>query len=124
MKSLFTFFALTALALSAQSHPHWDTTGPVLTSNPSVSFSGFYTVKNNGSTVLVWSTPAEYNNNNFEIQRSTDGSHWKVIAIMLGAGTPTTAREYCYADRQQASAAARYRIRQVDNSTFVYSAVK
>jgi hypothetical protein len=121
MKSIFTFFALTVFALSAQAHPQ---NGPVIVNNRPISFSGFYTAKDNSGTVLVWSTPYESGNNNFEIQRSTNGSDWKVIAIMLGAGTATTAREYCFKDREKGLTTTMYRIRQVDNSTSAYSAVK
>ena len=122
---MLTLFALTIFALSAQSHPANGAKLPGISNNTMpVSFSGFYTAKSNNNVVLVWNTPYEMANNNFEIQRSTDGRNWKVIAIMLGAGTATTATQYCYTDREKGIVNAMYRIRQVDNNSFAYSVVK
>jgi len=95
-----------------------------LTSLP-VTFSSFYAVKNNNNVMLTWSTAQEFNNNNFEIQRSTDGSNWNVIAVIMGAGTSTSTMQYSYTDKNVNAAVMYYRIRQVDfDNKSAYSIVK
>ena len=95
-----------------------------LTSLP-VTFSSFYAVKNNDYVVLTWSTAQELNNNNFEIQRSNDGSNWSVIAVIMGMGTANTTTQYSYTDKNSSAATVYYRIRQVDfDNNFEYSTVK
>ncbi|HSC40351.1 MAG TPA: G8 domain-containing protein, partial [Chitinophagaceae bacterium] len=69
-----------------------------------VTFCSFYAVKNNSDILLTWSTAQEFNNNNFEIQRSTDGSNWAVIALVMGAGNSSTTSQYSYTDKNNASA--------------------
>lgn len=90
-----------------------------------VLFKSFYATKNNSNVVLNWSTAQEFNNNNFEIQRSTDGVNWNVVAVMLGAGTSYTEKQYSYTDKNVTAAVVYYRIRQVDmDSKYTYSTVK
>lgn len=90
-----------------------------------VIFNGFFATKNNNNVILNWSTAQELNNNNFEIQRSLDGSNWKVIAIMLGAENSDNVQEYSYTDKNMTASIAYYRIRQVDlDGKFTYSTVK
>lgn len=90
-----------------------------------VTFSSFYATKSNNDVVLTWSTAQELNNNNFEIQRSTDGSSWNVIAVVMGMGTTNTSTQYKYTDKNSVAATVYYRIRQVDfDGNFDYSTVK
>jgi hypothetical protein len=90
-----------------------------------VLFSSFYATKNNNGVVLNWSTVQEFNNNNFEIQRSADGGNWTVIATIKGAGTSNTEKQYSYTDKTSTGAVAYYRIRQVDaDGQYTYSTVK
>ncbi len=90
-----------------------------------VTFSSFYATKNGSDVQLSWSTAQEFNNNNFEIQRSTDGSNWTVIALVMGMGTTTTTTRYSYTDKNMTAATVYYRIRQVDmDGKFEYTDVK
>jgi hypothetical protein len=90
-----------------------------------VLFKSFYAVKNSNSVVLNWSTAQEFNNNNFEIQRSMDGVNWNVISIVMGAGTSYTEKQYSYTDKTAGTAVVYYRIRQVDiDGKYTYSTVK
>ena len=90
-----------------------------------VTFSSFYATKNSSDVLMSWSTAQEFNNNNFEIQRSTDGSNWTVIALVMGMGTSTTTTQYSYTDKNMTAATVYYRIRQVDiDGKFEYSDVK
>jgi hypothetical protein len=90
-----------------------------------VLFNSFYATRNNNNVVLNWNTAMEHNNNNFEVQRSFDGSNWTVIAIMLGAGNSDNIQQYSYTDKNMTAAIAYYRIRQVDiDGKYEYSTVK
>lgn len=90
-----------------------------------VIFNGFFATKNNNNVVLNWSTAQEMNSNNFEVQRSLDGSNWTVIAIMLGAGNSEIVQQYSYTDKNMTASVAYYRIRQVDvDGKYAYSTVK
>ena len=90
-----------------------------------VIFNSFYVTKNNNNVQLSWSTAREFNNSNFEVQRSFDGRSWTTIALMLGAGNSTTVQQYSFTDKNMTAAIAYYRIRQVDiDGQYEYSAIK
>ena len=90
-----------------------------------VKFNSFYVARNNNNVVLSWSTSQELNNNNFEVQRSFDGSSWSVLAVVLGAGNSTSVQQYNYTDKSMTAAVAYYRIRQVDlDGKYEYSTIK
>lgn len=90
-----------------------------------VVFNSFYVSRNNNNIVLNWSTARETNNNNFEVQRSFDGSNWTVLAIVLGAGNSNSVQQYSFTDKNMIAAVAYYRIRQVDmNGQYEYTAIK
>lgn len=90
-----------------------------------VLFNGFFVAKSNNNVILNWSTAQESNNNNFEVQRSLDGSTWSTIAIMIGAGNSNTVQQYNFTDKNMTAAVAYYRIKQVDtDGHYTYSTVK
>jgi hypothetical protein len=90
-----------------------------------VKFNSFYVTRNNNNVVLNWSTAQELNNNNFEVQRSIDGSNWSVITVVLGAGNSNSVQQYSYTDKNMTAAVAYYRIRQVDlDGKYEYSTIK
>jgi hypothetical protein len=90
-----------------------------------VTFSGFYVTKTSNGVALNWSTAQEFNNSNFDIQRSADGVNWTLIATVKGAGNSNTEKQYSYTDKMSIGAVAYYRIRQVDiDGQYTYSTVK
>jgi hypothetical protein len=90
-----------------------------------VTFNSFFATVANNNAVITWSTSQEMNNENFEVQRSFDGSNWHVIAVMLGAGNSTTWQQYSYTDKNITAPVVYYRIRQVDmDGRSTYSTVK
>ena len=103
MYSILFLIAFVLLARPAQS-------SPAIHTQP-ISFSSFQAVKNSSGILLTWGTPQEADNNNFEIQRSTDGIHWTVVVIVLGKGDSATASLYHFTDKS--AAGVYYRIRQV-----------
>lgn len=76
-------------------------------------------------TLLIWETSLEINNDRFEIERSTDGSSWEVIATILGNGTVTKPSHYQYADNYNSGSTTFYRLKQVDfDGKFEYSPIR
>jgi hypothetical protein len=100
-------------------------TGFATLSTLPVTFTAFTATANGSDITLTWSTSQEFNNNNFEVQRSFDGSNWTVISVVMGAGNANTAANYKVVDHNMTAAAAYYRIRQVDlDGNYSFSAVK
>jgi hypothetical protein len=65
---------------------------------------------------LTWATASETGNAGFGVERSVDGSAFKRVAYLEGAGTTTESQVYRHVDRSVPFAAKRirYRLRQVD----------
>lgn len=76
-----------------------------------VNFSG-KAVEN--SVLLTWTTAAEFNNDRFLVQRSTDGINFITIGIVKGAGTASGLHSYQYTDNNPVSGANYYRLIQED----------
>jgi hypothetical protein len=113
MKQIYSILILTVLLLIAR--PAQSSSAIVTIGAQPIAFSSFSALKNSSGVLLTWGTPQEADNNNFEIQRSTDGAHWTVIVIVLGMGTASTASQYHFTDKNGTMATAYYRIRQVAN---------
>lgn len=67
-----------------------------------------------GHVDVKWSTAAEYNNDYFTVERSTDQYNFEPIGKVRGAGTTTIMQSYNFADKQAPSGIVFYRIRQTD----------
>ena len=63
---------------------------------------------------LIWTTASEYNNDYFEVQRSTNLSDWEVIQLVDGLGTSQNETTYIANDGERPYGTAYYRLRQVD----------
>lgn len=61
---------------------------------------------------LRWATLNEKNNSGFDIERSTDGRHFKRAAFIRGHGTSTWRHDYAW--KEDSKEAAYYRLRQID----------
>jgi len=76
---------------------------------------------------LYWETAAEINNSHFEIERSVDGIHYKVIRQIGGNGTTNSAQQYSFTDHNVPTTQGYvyYRLKQVDfNGQHEYSDVR
>ena len=74
-----------------------------------------------------WHTASEVNNREFEVQRSSDGKLFSVLARVTGHGSTTSAHAYSYTDEHLPSNVTMlyYRLRQVDNDgTAAFSPVR
>lgn len=63
---------------------------------------------------LHWRTASEQHNKGFHIQRSADGTNWRVISFVPGAGNSTEERHYQLTDRQPLHSHSYYRLLQED----------
>jgi len=73
---------------------------------------------------VKWTTETEINNKFFDIERSTDGSHFTSIGKVDGAGNTTLIQHYSLLDPNPANGINYYRLKQVDfDGKFTYSKV-
>lgn len=83
-----------------------------------ISFSG---VRNNGNDHLFWTTAAEKNTRQFEIEYNADASSFKNISIIPAAGNSTVTQRYNFT-HQNINSDAWYRLKIVDmDGSFSYS---
>ena len=73
---------------------------------------------------LRWNTASEFNNDYFELEKSTGGEKFGRIATIKGNGTSFESHHYEYLDTKVAAGRSYYRLRQVDfDGNFTYSNV-
>jgi hypothetical protein len=74
-----------------------------------------FSVKSDGKKVtLNWTTESEQNNDRFDVEKSTDGSHWRNIATVKGKGSSNQPQNYTSYDDQPVTGTNYYRLKQVD----------
>ncbi|WP_339795282.1 T9SS type A sorting domain-containing protein, partial [uncultured Imperialibacter sp.] len=85
------------------------------------SFKAFVT----GDYVTVkWRTASELNNDFFTIEKSRDAESWQEVAIVNGAGTTQTPRQYQIIDASPFTTRSYYRLKQTDfDGNFDYSPI-
>jgi len=80
-----------------------------------IELLSFDAQKQDEQSVLVsWTTVTETDNDYFEVQRSTNGEDFEVIAIVDGAGTSTEILNYEQVDDGPSAGWNYYRLKQVD----------
>lgn len=62
---------------------------------------------------LIWATQAEFKNDRYELQRSSDGVHYQHIGEVKASGTAIGNRQYEFTDATDQSGKLFYRIRQI-----------
>lgn len=83
-----------------------------------------FTVQKTGATeaLLKWSTANEFNNNHFDIERSTDGTTFSKIGTVTSGINKGQVQQYTFADSRVPQGVNYFRIKQVDNDgRFTYS---
>jgi hypothetical protein len=76
-----------------------------------LSFNG---TCNEGMVNLVWQTASEFNSSHFDVEKSTDGETWRVLATIPSAGTSNELLTYQTVDNNGTQGNNYYRLRQVD----------
>lgn len=100
------------------------TINPVLAPNPNacaacsivlpIELLSFDGDKRNDEIMLNWSTATEVNNDFYTIEKSTDGTIFKTIGVVSGAGNSNNVINYQYADYNMFEGTNYYRLRQTD----------
>jgi hypothetical protein len=67
-----------------------------------------------GMVNLVWQTASEFNSSHFDVEKSTDGETWRVLATIPSAGTSNELLTYQTVDNNGTNGSNYYRLRQVD----------
>ncbi|MBU0765445.1 MAG: hypothetical protein KJ607_11485, partial [Bacteroidetes bacterium] len=89
-----------------------------------VELLDFNVVRNEMDAIISWSTASELNNEYFEVQRSTNGNDFEVIANIQGAGNSNNRLDYSVEDPDIPDGTLYYRLRQVDfDGAFEYSEI-
>jgi hypothetical protein len=72
--------------------------------------------------ILNWKTESELNNARFEVLRSNDGVHFKIIGEVAGSGTSSEFHEYEFIDLSPFNGRSYYQLKQIDfNGNFEFS---
>jgi hypothetical protein len=72
------------------------------------------TLQNNKTALLQWTTSAEYNSKQFELEKSFDGISFRKIATIPAAGNSNSPLHYNYTDNAPLTEMNYYRLRSVD----------
>jgi hypothetical protein len=90
-----------------------------------VSWLDFTATPAKKDVILNWATATEKDNNNFSIERSSDGIHWEIIGMISGHGNSASVNRYSFIDTNPLQGQAYYRIAQNDyNGSRGYSPVR
>jgi hypothetical protein len=82
-------------------------------------------VLENKKVKVDWTTASEHNNFYFEIQRSENGTEWKSIKTIDGAGNSDVALAYSIVDEKALDGLSFYRLKQTDyDGTMKFGAIK
>jgi hypothetical protein len=74
------------------------------------------TISRNGSSVfLKWNADTEPKEIYYEVEKSTDGSSFKTVAIVLGGNTADNNFSYEFNEKQTSDSRPIYRIKQKNN---------
>jgi hypothetical protein len=79
-----------------------------------VELTKFNAFQKDRNVELQWETASEYDNEGFEIERSTDGKEWENIGFVSGYGTTYTTQRYHFTDENPANGTNFYRLKQLD----------
>lgn len=67
-----------------------------------------------GTVLLEWTTASEFNNDYFDVQRSTDVINWETIGQVDGHGNSHQLISYSFTDKNPKTGNNYYRLKQVD----------
>ncbi len=79
-----------------------------------IKLSGFAVNRDDKKIKIEWATTSEQNNDRFEVQRSSDGRTWQIIASVQGNGTTSASNTYRVYDESPLNGINYYVIRQYD----------
>jgi len=108
-------------SISRNSMGDWEagiiaTPGAANTNALPIELFSFAASKKSSDVALNWTTISETNNDYFIIEHSRDGSNFRTIGQVNGAGTTTATQNYSFDHETPAKGSNYYRLQQVDYS--------
>lgn len=85
--------------------------------NARVFWNKFDVTANNGATVVLTWNVTEYNNKNFIVQHSINGTDWEDIAIVQSKNSLESMTDYSYTHRNKLNGKQFYRLKDIDVDT-------
>lgn len=79
-----------------------------------VEFLYFEGEKKENGNMLTWAVESESRNDYFTIETSTDGTTWKELTKVKGAGNSTEAKTYTFLDTKNTNESTYYKLSQTD----------
>ncbi|SEJ37781.1 Por secretion system C-terminal sorting domain-containing protein [Dyadobacter sp. SG02] len=90
-----------------------------------VTLTRFTVVTESRTVVLNWSTTEESNSDRFDIERSSNGKQWSLIASVSSQGDSKVLVNYSHTDTNPLTGRNFYRLKMVDlDGTFAYSTIR
>lgn len=90
-----------------------------------VELIDFSVFQDNENHILKWATATEINSYSYEIERSYNGSDFKVIGQLSAAGTSLDAIDYQFIDEKVKAGEYLYRLKMIDlDGSFEYSEIR
>ncbi|WP_177194225.1 T9SS type A sorting domain-containing protein [Dyadobacter sp. SG02] len=78
-----------------------------------------------GNALLTWETTEEKNSDRFEVEKSLDGKHWKMIAVVKAQGESSVSHKYTAVDNDLAKGDQYYRLHMIDkDGSNMYSRIR
>lgn len=99
------------LLIGTHGYGMWKTSSLQVLPITLTNFTGKLQEKN---VLLQWSTSAEYNSKEFELEKSFDGINYRKIATIPAAGNSNTVKNYLYLDKEPLTEKNHYRLRSID----------
>ncbi len=90
-----------------------------------IDLLSFDVIKSGKKVHIKWITASEINNDNFEIQRSSNAQDWDILTVIDGKGNTSSQNKYEYTDQFPIAGESYYRLKQNDfDGREKYSKVK
>lgn len=90
-----------------------------------VTLTSFNAIKSEKQSVLQWNTSSESHSDYFEVQRSSDGKNWNLLATVPAASESNSIRNYFFVDQKPLNSENLYRLKMVDtDNSFAYSTIR
>lgn len=79
-----------------------------------VKLTGFEAKLQQQQVLIKWNTEQEFNNEEFQVERSSDNETFTSIGTVKGKGTSYTLQHYSFTDKHPLSGISFYRLQQID----------
>ncbi len=114
------FTVVTTNALNLEAGKNASTSNNNIISQPtSVVYESLVATATNKLVIVNWKTASEFNNNHFEVEKSTDMKNFKTVAVVLdGFKTAGSGKRYAFKEEAKTTKVGQvtyYRLKQFDD---------